>query len=67
MAGLNGGGEEDEIYTGEPVLLAPLTGSPFDARGFAADWPTVNSCSCFSPSAQAWTSSAVLLEQEEVE
>ena len=63
MAGLNGGGEEDEIYEGESVL-APLPGSPFDAQGIATDWPTVNSCYCFSPSAQAWTSSVVLEEVE---
>ena len=63
MAGLNGGGEFDEIYEGESVL-APLPGSPFDAQGIATDWPTVNSCYCFSPSAQAWTSSVGLEEVE---
>ena len=56
LAGLNGGGTEDDIYEGESGL-APLPGDPFDATGIGAtDWPTVNSCYCFSPSTKAWTS-----------
>jgi hypothetical protein len=53
VSGIEGGGPNDEIFSGQEEVLSPLPGLPFNGDGVSTEYPP-SCCYVFDPETMGW-------------